>query len=65
LKLRASYGSTGADNIDALLWKKPGQQNNQGNGESVTIYKPGSMKGNPDLKWETTISRNIGLDFVS
>ena len=64
LKLRASYGSTGADNIDALLWKETWTTELiKVDGESVTIYKPGSMKGNPDLKWETTISRNIGLDF--
>ncbi len=23
----------------------------------------GDIKGNPDLKWETTISRNLGVDF--
>ena len=32
-------------------------------GEKVTTYVPGDMKGNPDLKWETTISRNLGVDF--
>lgn len=32
-------------------------------GETITTYVPGDMLKNEDLKWETTISRNTGLDF--
>lgn len=64
LKLRLSIGTSGNDGIDAssfyTLWS-PGSATI--NGQSVTIYNPSSLLGNPDLKWETTISRNIGLDY--
>ena len=64
LKLRLSYGTSGNDGIDAglfdTLWKTGTATIN---GETVTTYVPADCLGNPDLKWETTISRNIGLDF--
>jgi TonB-linked SusC/RagA family outer membrane protein len=64
LKLRVSYGTSGNDGIDAglfdTLWKTGTATIN---GETVTTYVPADCLGNPDLKWETTISRNIGLDF--
>ncbi|MBO5079276.1 MAG: TonB-dependent receptor [Bacteroidaceae bacterium] len=64
LKLRVSYGTSGSDNISASLWKETwGTKQITVDGEKVTTYVPGDMKGNPDLKWETTISRNAGLDF--
>ena len=61
LKLRVSYGTSGADNISASLWKGTWKTSTNAAGE--TIYLPGDMQPNPDLKWETTVSRNIGLDF--
>ena len=61
LKLRLSYGTSGADNISASLWK--GTWKTGTNAAGDTIYLPGDMKPNPDLKWETTVSRNIGVDF--
>lgn len=64
LKLRVSYGTSGSDNIDASLWKETWETEQiTVDGQKVTTYVPGEMKGNPDLKWETTISRNFGLDF--
>ena len=64
LKLRLSYGTSGSDNIDASLWKETWKTNTiTVDGVSKTVYVPGDMMGNPDLKWETTTSRNIGLDF--
>lgn len=64
LKLRVSYGTSGADNIDASLWKPTWTTEViTVDGQSVTTYVPGKMKPNYDLKWETTTSRNIGLDF--
>ena len=65
LKLRLSLGTSGNDNIDAAAfytsWKSEAQTVN---GETVNTYVPvTSLLGNPDLKWETTISRNIGLDY--
>ncbi len=64
LKLRVSYGTSGSDNIDASLWRETWKTEQiTVDGEKVTTYVPGDMKGNPDLKWETTISRNLGVDF--
>lgn len=64
LKLRASYGTAGNNNIP------PGQMA-QTFQNSVTTWVNGfnnywaasKIMANPDLKWETTISRNIGLDY--
>lgn len=65
LKLRLSYGKSGADNISASLWKGTWTTSTVTvDGESVVVYVPGSMKPNPDLKWETTTSRNLGIDFA-
>ncbi|MCR4773367.1 MAG: TonB-dependent receptor [Prevotella sp.] len=64
LKLRLSYGTSGSDNIDASLWKETWKTKEiEVDGVKKTIYVPGDMKGNPDLKWEKTISRNLGFDF--
>ncbi|MDE7085340.1 MAG: TonB-dependent receptor, partial [Prevotella sp.] len=64
LKLRVSFGTSGNDQIASglteTLWTTGTATVN---GESITTYKPASTLGNPDLKWETTISRNLGLDF--
>lgn len=64
LKLRASYGTAGNNNI-------PSGQIAQTFNSSVTtwingatsIWTPSSVMANPDLKWETTYTRNVGLDF--
>ena len=64
LKLRLSYGTSGSDNIDPSLWRETWETENiTVNGQPTTIYKPGEMMGNEDLKWERTISRNLGIDF--
>lgn len=64
LKLRLSFGTSGNDQIASglteTLWTTGSATVN---GESITTYKPASTLGNPDLKWETTVSRNLGLDF--
>ena len=64
LKLRLSYGSSGNDAIDASLWKEYWVPNVVWNGDKRTVtFSPGEILANPDLKWETTISRNLGVDF--
>lgn len=65
LKLRASYGTAGNNNI-------PAGQIAQTFQNSVTTWVNGfnnywaasKIMANPDLKWETTFTRNIGLDFA-
>ncbi|MEO6521976.1 MAG: TonB-dependent receptor [Mucilaginibacter sp.] len=65
LKLRASYGETGNSSgigpyTGQLLYGAAGTYYN--NGVQAGAYGP--IQGqNPDLKWETTTSTNIGLDF--
>lgn len=63
LKLRVSYGETGNTGIDpyqtqGLLTRTTYDFN----GSAAYGYRPGSIR-NSDLKWETTGSANIGLDF--
>lgn len=69
LKLRASYGQTGNDRIDptatqflfsATTNRGPGF----GNVDNVYYTPSSDVLYNPDLKWETTINRNLGLDFA-
>lgn len=64
LKFRASLGTSGADNIDPSLWQSTWKTSSiKVDGKDVTTYVPGAQMANPDLKWETTISRNLGIDF--
>lgn len=68
LMLRLSYGSTGNDRIpndaksflfETQTFRGPGFNN-----EDNVYYTPSSnILYNPSLKWETSIQRNIGLDF--
>lgn len=67
LKLRLSYGVAGNDRIDFDLWRPIWTAMSNGypiNNIPQSYYGPSSSQlPNPDLKWETTITRNIGLDF--
>ena len=73
LKLRASYGLTGNNNVDNDLWRMQYAINSSGGpgfGE-VTLYgdqyyfnSNGTKMTNPDIKWETTIARNVAIDFT-
>ena len=64
LKLRISYGEAGNNNI-------PTGQTVQNFQSSITtflndvdtIWAASNILANPDLKWETTISQNLGIDF--
>lgn len=65
LKLRLSYGQAGNNRIGDFLYQNIFTANNVQYGLNETIV-PGlasTALANPDLRWETTISRNIGLDF--
>lgn len=70
LKLRFSYGSVGNDGIDANLWSQMWTsetdmrwQYAQNNQYSSSYDYSATEMANRDLKWETTITRNIGVDF--
>src|SRR5690606_3172673 len=68
-KLRASYGSSGNNRISDNAWRKTfsvtsGTLFLDGNEETYTPYLvPNGFLSNPWLKWESTITRNLGLDF--
>jgi hypothetical protein len=68
LKLRTSYGTTGNNRIDATAWKMNYNANSENkpyffNEVEAAQFIPGSNLYNPNLKWETTVVRNAGLDF--
>ena len=69
LKVRLSYGTSGSDNINSNLWRETWSSLSSSsnhtpiNGELGSFYRPDGLLANSDLKWETTISRNLGLDF--
>lgn len=65
LKLRLSYGTAGNNNIPVgqLSQMYELKTSTWVNGFS-SFWAPSKTMANPDLKWETTITRNIGLDFT-
>lgn len=64
LKLRLSYGESGNNNIPTGQTVQNFQSNNTTYINGVNNYWAASnVLANPDLKWETTVTQNIGLDF--
>ena len=65
LKLRISYGTAGNNNIPVgqLAQMYELKTSSWVNGYN-SFWAPSKTMANPDLKWETTITRNIGLDFT-
>jgi TonB-dependent starch-binding outer membrane protein SusC len=64
LKLRVSYGTAGNNNIPVgqTFQSFESGTNTWINGFE-SYWSASRMLANPDLKWETTVTRNIGLDF--
>ncbi|GHT64054.1 SusC/RagA family TonB-linked outer membrane protein [Bacteroidia bacterium] len=71
LKARISYGESGNNRIGDDVWKKTFQVISstskmyaEGNEENASsILQLTGFLSNPSLKWETTVTRNAGLDF--
>jgi TonB-linked SusC/RagA family outer membrane protein len=64
MKLRASYGSVG--NQGVTPYQTQGQLSRTAyawNNTAAYGYRPNTI-GNPDLKWETSTTGNLGLDFA-
>lgn len=59
LKLKASYGSQGNDNIGNNLYTDTYSIENN-NGEIAVLF---GQKGNPNITWETNTNLNIGTEF--
>ncbi len=70
LKLRASYGEIGDDNIGArhlymTQWSYGGQTSLDVNqGQSPYKYYRESTVGNPNVHWETVKKFNFGIDYA-
>ena len=65
LKLRVSYGTAGNNNIPTgqIVQMYTNRATTWVNG-FPNYWAPLKTMANPDLKWETTITRNIGIDFT-
>ncbi|MEA4937039.1 MAG: TonB-dependent receptor [Paludibacter sp.] len=66
LKLRVSYGESGNNRISNDAWQKTFSVRTQMlyMDETATVFlEPNNVLSNPKIKWETTQTRNIGLDF--
>ena len=64
LKLRLSYGEAGNNNIPSGQTVQNFQSRNTTYINGVNNYWAASNTlANPDLKWETTVTQNVGLDF--
>lgn len=70
LKLRLSYGEVGNDGINSSLWSQLWTSETDRrleyviNNQYQSAYDLASAQmANPNLKWETSITRNLGVDF--
>ena len=69
LKLRLSLGTSGTDNISSDLWRETWSTTSANtnnvviDGNKTPYYRPDGLLANNDLKWETTVSRNFGIDY--
>ena len=65
LKLRLSYGTAGNNNIpsDQILTLYSSQTTSYID-DVTSIWTNGKTMANSDLTWETTYTRNLGLDFT-
>ena len=70
LKIRLSYGANGNNAITVgrtldRLYATNGIKYIWGDGSKAVnaAYFPGDGKGNPNLRWETTYTTNLGIDF--
>jgi TonB-linked SusC/RagA family outer membrane protein len=63
LKIRASYGEAGNNRITPFQYVTQFNTNSQYglNDNLITAFAPAGL-ANPNLKWETTTSRNLGVD---
>lgn len=71
LKLRVSYGEVGNDAISADQWSQlwTSESDTRWQYGIDNVLQPSydlasSQMSNRDLKWETTITRNIGVDYA-
>lgn len=73
LKIRASIGMSGNNNIDNDMWRYLYSINSTGGpgfgettqfGEQWYVNRGGNTFANKDIKWETTLTRNLAADIT-
>ncbi|TGE08395.1 SusC/RagA family TonB-linked outer membrane protein [Hymenobacter fodinae] len=66
LKLRLSYGQAGNNRINDFLFNQLFQPGNApyALNHSIVLGASATTLPNPDLKWEVTTSRNVGVDLA-
>ncbi|SDG40604.1 SusC/RagA family TonB-linked outer membrane protein [Epilithonimonas hungarica] len=68
LKLRLGYGQSGNDRITPFLFDTfytPSSTYGYTGGTGIiTGSAPGNIMANPNIKWEATVSQNVGVDFT-
>ena len=63
LKVRASYGKTGNQGVSPYQTQGLLKRTSYAFGTSAAYgYRPNSI-GNPDLKWESSATKNVGIDY--
>lgn len=66
LKMRVSFGTAGNNNIPTGQLRQMFEPNATAWINDFSSYwAPSKTMANPDLKWETTVTRNVGLDFTT
>lgn len=66
LKIRGSYGEAGNNRIDNSAFQRvysSSHSNYLPTNDFPNIYTAGSTMANPGLKWETTVTRDFGVDY--
>lgn len=71
LKLRLSFGTVGNDGISSSLWSQLWTADTDQRRAQIIngVVQPGynlastTAMANPNLQWETTITRDLGIDF--
>lgn len=65
LKIRASYGETGSDNLGSSLYGTYAPYGRVTFNGGATQYIPITQRGlnYPDVTWQKTIMKNVGVDF--
>lgn len=65
MKVRFSYGTAGNNNIPSgLITQVFVSSNTEWINGTGNYWAPSKTMANPDLKWETTYTRNLGLDYT-
>lgn len=63
LKVRASYGKTGNQGVSPYQTQGLLKRTSYAWGSAAAYgYRPNSI-GNPDLKWESSATKNVGIDY--